>query len=65
MKVIMKFTIDRAMKTQRGSRGIALLFLDLGAAKVWAINATLRSPYPRGRHSVLILKEAVGASGLV
>jgi hypothetical protein len=31
----------------RGSRGITLLILDLGARKRWVVSTTLRSLYPQ------------------
>jgi hypothetical protein len=33
-------------KAQRGGRGIALLFLDLGARRVWVVSTTPPPPYP-------------------
>jgi hypothetical protein len=41
-----KFSLEKAMKAQRGSRGIALLF-DLGARWGLVVNATPRPLYPR------------------
>jgi len=52
--VKVNFTLDQAMKAQRGRRGIGLLF-NLGPGWEWVINATPRSPYPRerpGTHSI-------------
>jgi hypothetical protein len=37
------------MKAQRGSRGIALLFLNLGARGGWVVYATPWPLYPRER----------------
>jgi hypothetical protein len=38
-------------KVQRGSRGIALLFLDLGDRTGWVVSTTPRPLYPRERPS--------------
>ena len=43
----MKFTLEQAMKAERGSGSITLLFLNLGARWGWVVNATPRSLYPR------------------
>jgi hypothetical protein len=43
------------MKTQRGSRDIALLFFNLGARSEWVVNATLRPLYSRERDPVPII----------
>jgi catalase len=45
-KVKVNFTLEQAMKAQRGSRGIALLFFNLGARWGWVVNATPRPFYP-------------------
>jgi hypothetical protein len=37
-------------RPQRGSRGIALLILNLGARRGWAVSTTPRPLYPRERH---------------
>jgi hypothetical protein len=42
-----KFTLEQAMKAQRGRRGIAYSFFNLGAIWRWVINATPRLLYPR------------------
>jgi hypothetical protein len=36
-------------KAQRGGRGIALLFLDLGASRGWVVSTMSRPLYPRER----------------
>jgi hypothetical protein len=36
-------------KAQKGGRGIALLFLDLGTRRGWVVSTTPRPPYPRER----------------
>jgi hypothetical protein len=47
--VNVKFTLKQATKAQRGSRGIALLFFNLGARGMWVVNSTIRPYYPRER----------------
>jgi hypothetical protein len=39
----------RPRRAQRGSRGIALLILDLGARRGWVVSTTSRPLYPRER----------------
>jgi hypothetical protein len=41
MRVKVKLTLEQATKAQRGSRGKALLFLNL-ITRWWVVNATLR-----------------------
>jgi hypothetical protein len=41
-----KFTLYRPPMTLRGSRGIALLFHDLGARRGWVVSTTLQPLYP-------------------
>jgi hypothetical protein len=36
-----KLTLEQAMKTQRRSRGIALLFLNLGVRSGWVVNISI------------------------
>jgi hypothetical protein len=38
---------NRPRRAQRGSRGIALLILDLGARRVWVVSTTPRPLYPQ------------------
>ena len=45
-KVKVKFTLEQAMNAPRGNRGIAVLFLNLGAWMGWVVNATPRPLYP-------------------
>jgi catalase len=40
VKVKIKFTREEATKAQRGSRGIALHFLNLGARWDWVVKTT-------------------------
>ena len=44
-----KFALEQTTKAQRGSRGIALLFLDLCAIWGWVVSATPRPLYSRER----------------
>jgi len=48
-KVKVKFTLEQAMKAQRRSRGIALLF-KLGDRLGWVINVTLHMGKRPGTH---------------
>ena len=48
-KVKVKFTLEQAMKAQRGSRGIAPLIPNLGTRWGWVVNATPRPIYPQER----------------
>ena len=41
-KVNVKFTLEQAMKAQRGSRGTALLFLNLGTR--WGVGGQHHAP---------------------
>jgi hypothetical protein len=63
-KVKVNFTLEQAMKAQKGSRCIALLFFNLGA-RWWVVNATPRSLYPRERDPVPIVEGAGWAPGPV
>jgi hypothetical protein len=54
VKVKVKFTQEQAMKAQRVSRGIALLFLNLGARSGWVSNVTPRRFTP-GKDAVTIV----------
>jgi hypothetical protein len=47
-----KFNLQQAMKAQRGSRGIYLLFLQPRRWVGWVVNATPRPLYPREGDSV-------------
>ena len=42
------FTLKHAMRAQRGRRGIALHFFNVGARSGWVVDATPRPLYPRG-----------------
>ena len=53
------------MKDQKGSRGIALLFLGPRHQMGWVIDATPRPFYPRERDPVPIAQEAVWAPGSI
>ena len=47
VKVKVNFILEQATKPLRGIRGIALLFLNLGARWGWVVGATPRPLYPR------------------
>ena len=51
--------------TRRGSRGIALLFLDHGTRSGWGVNVMPRPHFTPGKDPVPILQEAGWAPGLV
>jgi hypothetical protein len=50
-----KVSLEQVMKAQRGSRGIALLFFNLGARWGWVVNSTPRPLYPRERDRIPIV----------
>ena len=60
IKVKANFTLEQAINAERGSRGIALLLLNLGAGWGWVDNTTPRPLYPL-ENTVPIVSEAVGA----
>jgi hypothetical protein len=45
-RIKVNFALKQAPKSQRGSRGIALLNRDLGARRWWMVSTTLRPIYP-------------------
>jgi hypothetical protein len=47
-------------KTQNGGRGIALLFLELGARRGWVVSVTPRPLYPRGKPGTHCIRGWVG-----
>ena len=51
------------MKAQRGSRGIALLFLQPGWKRGWMGKATPRPPHPREGDPIRIVQQAGWVSG--
>jgi hypothetical protein len=53
------------MKAHRGSRGIVLLFFNLGARWRWVVNAMPRPLYHQERHPVPIVQEAGWGPGPV
>jgi hypothetical protein len=55
VKVKAEFTSEQAVKDQRGSRGITVTFLNLGAGWRWAVIPTLRPLYPLERDPVPIV----------
>jgi hypothetical protein len=46
-KVKVKVSLEQVLKAQRGSRGIAILFFNLGTKWRWVVNSTPRPLYPR------------------
>ena len=70
-KVKVKYTIVQALRlctgrtTHRGSRGIALLFHDLGTRRGWGVSVTPRSLFTPGKDLVPIVQEAGWAPGPV
>ena len=54
VKVKVKFTLQQAMKSQRGVEESLYSFLNLGTRWGWVVNATPRPLYPRGRDPVSI-----------
>jgi hypothetical protein len=44
-----KFILEQVTKNQRGSRCLALLFLQLGTRRGWVVSVTPRPIYPRER----------------
>ena len=55
-------SLEQAVKAQRRSRRIPLLFFNLGPSCWWVVNATSGPIYPRERDLVPILQEAGWAS---
>jgi hypothetical protein len=53
-----KFTIEKAMKAQTGSKFIAVIFCQAGTKWRWVANTTPRPLYPREGNPVLIVQEA-------
>ena len=49
VKVKVKFTLEQATKAERGSRGISLIFFNLGSRLGWVFIATPLSLYARER----------------
>jgi hypothetical protein len=58
IKVKVKVAIEQAMKTQRESRGIALLFHDHGTRRRGGVSVTPRPLFTPGIDSVPIVQEA-------
>jgi hypothetical protein len=55
VKVQVKFILEEATKTLRGSRGVALISLYPRRKMGWVVNATPRPLYPREREPVPIV----------
>jgi hypothetical protein len=64
VKIKVKVILYRPPRAQRGSRGIALLILNLGARRGWVVSTTPRPVYP-GKDPVPIVQEAGWAPGPV
>ena len=66
-KVKVEFILEQATKAQRGSRGIALLFHDLGTRWGWEVGCQLHAPtaFTPGKDPVPIVQEAGWAPGPV
>jgi hypothetical protein len=62
--VKVKFTLEQAMNARRGSRGVVLLFFNLGGRWGWVFNTTPQLFHPR-KDPVPIAQEAGWASGPV
>jgi len=60
-----KFTLEQPMKAQRRGRGIALVFLNLGAKWRCLVNTTPRPIYPWVRDPVPIVQKTGWAPGPV
>jgi hypothetical protein len=66
VKVKVTFTLEQAMKTQRGSIRVALFFFNLGARCGWGGWSTPRTDRcTPGRDTVPIVQEAVWGPGPV
>ena len=57
-KVKIKFALEQAMSSQRGSRGIALLILNLLTIWGWVVSAMPRPLYLRERDLLTVVEEA-------
>ena len=55
VNVKLNFALEQATKSQRGSRGIVLLFPEPRRYMWWVVNATPRPLYPRERDPVRIV----------
>jgi len=55
MTEVVKFTLEEAMKVQRGNRDIAVIFLNVGNRWRWAVNSTPQPLNPRERDQVAIV----------
>jgi hypothetical protein len=57
MHEVINFTKEQAMKAQRVSRCIAVLFLNLSARWEWVVKTVHRPFYPLERHPVSTVHE--------
>jgi hypothetical protein len=60
IKVKPTFTLEQATKAQKGSRGIAYSFFNLGDIWWWVVNATPWPFYPRERRGTHFIGDWVG-----
>jgi hypothetical protein len=60
IKVKVKVALKQATKAQRGSRGIALLFFNLGSRRGWVVNATPLPLYPPGKTRYIFFRRLGG-----
>jgi len=55
----------QAVRPHKGSRGIALLFLDYGTRRGWGVSVTIQPIFTPGKNPVPIVQEAGWAPGPV
>jgi hypothetical protein len=60
-----KFTLEEAMKVQRGNRDIAVIFLNVGNRWRWVVNSTPQPLNPREKDQVAIVEEGGWDPGTV
>ena len=65
LKVEVKFSLQQATKTQRGSRCIPLLFLQPRRYIGWVVNVTPRPLYPPGKNRYPLYRRLGGHPGPV
>jgi len=58
VKTEVKFILEKTVKSQRRSRGIAPLFLEPRRRMGWVVNVTPRALYPRERDPIPTTEEA-------
>ena len=62
-QVRLGFALQQATRAQRGSRGIALLFHDLGTRWRWVVSVTPQQPLPPGKTRQPLYRRLVGTQG--